>query len=523
MARLRRRAQLIDSSTWRFELEQSATRIGIRDRVQLKVSDQVDGPVQVGLLRSEIILPRTIADRQETEHAAILVHELCHITRRDYLFNVIGQLAQVLYWFHPLVWYAMARLRSTGEQACDDASIALLGRHDSYAESLLNISALLRIRSPAVAVCMARRGKVAARIDRISDLGGQVTQTGRLAGASLFVGTLCMAGLMTSLVPASHGATGDGYPASLTLEMSEQMATLLAVRAASLSKRLDRIGEDIARHTEGSLRERYRLSMADLESQRLELAGWSDSYLPTRDWSSVDWETRSLASHQYGSFARDAFNKRFISLGLYLADRAFEANPLSGHTYAIKWLMLLPRYAVDGRLKADAIERIILRDLEPVERLQQTDGMAFFNDASERVVSVDAQGLPRIKDGLRSYAYRSLYQWTEKQAYFDSIIAISGRKDVGGQDPNQLFSLAQLVKDPVASVDYLRRYIEGTPAAGHGGLVLARAHQQALTLAAEHPGVLEDDVAERLFTNWRAMLDQEPLRQMATEQAEFSL
>jgi beta-lactamase regulating signal transducer with metallopeptidase domain len=57
-----------------------------------------------------------------------LSHELVHIERRDVLRQLLGQIAAGLYWFNPLIWYALRHLRIEREFACYDRVVQLTGR-----------------------------------------------------------------------------------------------------------------------------------------------------------------------------------------------------------------------------------------------------------------------------------------------------------------------------------------------------------------------------------------------------------
>ncbi len=72
------------------------------------------------------------------EQRTIITHELVHYKRRDVVLNVVAACLCCLYWFHPLVWLAMGRMRRDCELACDQRVIQLLagGGRKVYAQSL---------------------------------------------------------------------------------------------------------------------------------------------------------------------------------------------------------------------------------------------------------------------------------------------------------------------------------------------------------------------------------------------------
>jgi beta-lactamase regulating signal transducer with metallopeptidase domain len=70
----------------------------------------------------------------------ILAHELTHIRRGDVVFGVLQLLSQLLWWFHPLVWWANRELCREAERCCDEEVVAGLGcRPADYARCLLSV------------------------------------------------------------------------------------------------------------------------------------------------------------------------------------------------------------------------------------------------------------------------------------------------------------------------------------------------------------------------------------------------
>jgi uncharacterized protein (TIGR03435 family) len=97
-------------------------------------------PGVFGLFRPVLLLPEGIADRlSPAELNSILVHELCHVRRRDNLAAAIHMLVEAIFWFHPLVWWMGARLVEERERACDEEVLGLGGEPQVYAESILKI------------------------------------------------------------------------------------------------------------------------------------------------------------------------------------------------------------------------------------------------------------------------------------------------------------------------------------------------------------------------------------------------
>jgi beta-lactamase regulating signal transducer with metallopeptidase domain len=126
-------------------------RLGSRPP-RLLVSDRVARPVVVALLSPTILLPRQLdcASPLETGKANAqsnallrlsLLHELAHVGRQDARFNLVGRLAQSIWFFLPQLWWICAQLRIDQEYLADHVACRAYGTSSQYATSLLDLAA----------------------------------------------------------------------------------------------------------------------------------------------------------------------------------------------------------------------------------------------------------------------------------------------------------------------------------------------------------------------------------------------
>lgn len=122
-------------------------------------------PAVIGVLRPTIVLPSSSDDLDDDELAAIVAHELAHISRRDNLLGIIETLLGCALWFHPLVWIARRDLARHREEASDD--IALSGSDaPTYLGALAKIGRAAAIPHVAAVSCMGT-GYLKERITHI--------------------------------------------------------------------------------------------------------------------------------------------------------------------------------------------------------------------------------------------------------------------------------------------------------------------------------------------------------------------
>ncbi len=135
-------------------LQRLARRLGVRLPVRLVVSPNHDGPLVFGILRPLIVLPEImVRAKSVSQLEPILAHELIHVRRGDTLLGALQFLAQVAWWFHPLVWWASRQVNRVCERCCDAEVIASLNCPPSvYATSLLDVLEFKSTIRPALAM-----------------------------------------------------------------------------------------------------------------------------------------------------------------------------------------------------------------------------------------------------------------------------------------------------------------------------------------------------------------------------------
>ena len=178
VGRLRSGCVAVESAIWLEARDRWGAHLGLSRRVELLMSDRVSVPVMVGHLRPAVILPRSLTGRagQQSDPElidAILLHELGHVRRGDFLWNVLRSLAQILYWPHPLVWFMSHAIRAVREQACDDLCVHGLGGAPMYRAALVQVaSGLVRRPASALGLSMANASDLSRRLEWIDTSPG---------------------------------------------------------------------------------------------------------------------------------------------------------------------------------------------------------------------------------------------------------------------------------------------------------------------------------------------------------------
>ena len=121
-------------------LQKLGARIGLSRPVRLLVSALVQAPTVVGWLRPVMLVPVGALGGLPPEHLeALLLHELAHIRRHDYLVNILQSVAEALLFYHPAVWWVSVHIRAERELCCDDVAVSVSGDAFTYARALAQL------------------------------------------------------------------------------------------------------------------------------------------------------------------------------------------------------------------------------------------------------------------------------------------------------------------------------------------------------------------------------------------------
>lgn len=167
---LARRSSRVVDADWLILLQQQCDALHIARPVTLIRTDRVPLPVTWGFVYPTILLPGAAAEWPAALRRHVLLHELAHVKRGDALTQLVSQLVMALFWFNPLVWLAVRRMRAEAENACDDYVLRDGERPSVYATSLFElVRAHEHVALPAFAsLSVGTRSELETRVGAIT-------------------------------------------------------------------------------------------------------------------------------------------------------------------------------------------------------------------------------------------------------------------------------------------------------------------------------------------------------------------
>lgn len=173
------------------------------ERIRFVETDRLGSPAAFGALAPVVAVPVGMLTQMPASAVeAILLHELAHVRRHDYLANLLQCVAEALLFYHPAVWWMSSVIRREREHCCDDLVLEATGGDAvTYAQALLTLeeSRAGALLAPAAT---GGGGDLKGRIERmLAGAAGEGSRGGSFA-APLFL-LLLLAGSAAAVFPVA--------------------------------------------------------------------------------------------------------------------------------------------------------------------------------------------------------------------------------------------------------------------------------------------------------------------------------
>lgn len=155
---------------WAEKINSLRAQLGVTRIVGLVASARTQTPMVIGHLKPLILIPLgMLASLSAAEAEAILLHELAHIRRADYLVNILQSLMEIVFFFNPAILWLSALIKAERENCCDDMVLARSSKAD-YLNALVASEEYKQSHTYAMAL-KGNNGGLKSRVGRI--IGGK--------------------------------------------------------------------------------------------------------------------------------------------------------------------------------------------------------------------------------------------------------------------------------------------------------------------------------------------------------------
>lgn len=144
-------------------------QLGIKRKVFVYLSDIISSPMIIGFFKPVVLLPvASVANLSVAQLEAVLLHELAHIKRQDYLLNLVLSIIEIGLFFNPFTQLLSKAIKRERENSCDDWVLQFQYSPVIYAQALMQIATMQP--QPAFAMNAVRsKGDLLHRVRRMVD------------------------------------------------------------------------------------------------------------------------------------------------------------------------------------------------------------------------------------------------------------------------------------------------------------------------------------------------------------------
>ena len=210
---IRKSALLLQNKEVQNLYNQCLNEMNIHRDIPVYSTQYLKSPIIVGIFKPCIYLPiHLISDYNANDMRYMLLHELQHYKHKDAFANYLINIACILYWFNPFVWYALKEMRNDREIACDTSVLQMLVVDDykNYGNTLINFAEKVSfVTTPFATGISANMRQMKKRIINIASYEKPTLRKKFKSTAAFLMIAVILLGLAPTL--SIYAASEDNY------------------------------------------------------------------------------------------------------------------------------------------------------------------------------------------------------------------------------------------------------------------------------------------------------------------------
>lgn len=187
---------------WKLFTQRVAKHMGINKTIKLWISQHIDVPATIGFIKPVILIPVASVNQLSAEQLeAIILHELSHIKRNDFLVNLFISLIETILFFNPFIVLLSKIIKRERENCCDDLVIQYQYDRHSYASALLSLEQYRHTNFRLALTATSGKKQLLHRVKRIMEVNSNNTNFNygqKLLALLLITGIFCSVSWFTS-------------------------------------------------------------------------------------------------------------------------------------------------------------------------------------------------------------------------------------------------------------------------------------------------------------------------------------
>eukprot|EP01029_Cantina_marsupialis_P012804 TRINITY_DN2831_c1_g3_i1.p1 TRINITY_DN2831_c1_g3~~TRINITY_DN2831_c1_g3_i1.p1 ORF type:complete len:832 (+),score=82.85 TRINITY_DN2831_c1_g3_i1:2238-4733(+) len=168
--------------------QEIANKFGLTKKITFKESGQIKIPSLIGYFKPVVLIPVSLLSGiPKNQLEIVIAHELAHIYRHDYLIQFIQNILELLFFYHPIVWWLSSVVNTEREHICDDLAVKVCGESLTLIKALNNMEAIRKKQHEMVLGFSGKKGNVLNRVQRILHSKQTTPRYGKFMLSGLFV------------------------------------------------------------------------------------------------------------------------------------------------------------------------------------------------------------------------------------------------------------------------------------------------------------------------------------------------
>lgn len=153
---------------WRVFVQKLAAQMGVRKPVHVWVSEFITSPVTVGFLKPVILVPLAAVNHLSVQQMeSVLLHEISHIRRHDYIINLVINIIRTVLYFNPFIKAFVQIVEKEREKSCDEMVLQFQYDSHEYAAALLTLEKVNRLDQSFVLAAAGGKNDLLHRVELI--------------------------------------------------------------------------------------------------------------------------------------------------------------------------------------------------------------------------------------------------------------------------------------------------------------------------------------------------------------------
>lgn len=225
---------------WKSRVELLCEKLQLKRAVRLLESGYVKIPMVIGHLKPVILIPAGLLSGLPPEQVeAVLLHELAHIRRYDYIVNFLQTVAETIFFFNPGLLWISSLLRDERENCCDDIALAQTKNKREFIQALISFK---EHSLYGASYAVAFPGKKNQLLQRVSRILGNKTKTVTFGERAFLIGGVIIFSAIIATAAIAQ-IRKINYPESSnnhTYKQEQHAASFAGSQSALIVKRADR-------------------------------------------------------------------------------------------------------------------------------------------------------------------------------------------------------------------------------------------------------------------------------------------